>query len=158
MYVVGVPWTDPRAALLRQAMSVEMAARYGQRPGEEPAALHLDPADIVAVGLALEDDGTAVGHAALRQLRTLRAGVLEVKRVVVTPGGRGRGTAQLLMAWIERRALELGATRLVLQTGVRQPEAMALYERLGWTPIATYAPYEGLPMSRCYAKELTARN
>jgi GNAT superfamily N-acetyltransferase len=72
----------------------------------------------------------------------------------VVPGLRGRGLAGRLMTEAERLAVRLGFTRIRLETGVRQPEAIALYERAGFTPIPNYPPYDQWDMSRCYAKAL----
>jgi len=55
---------------------------------------------------------------------------LEVKRVYVEPGARGSGLSRALMAELERVAFDAGVGRLILQTGDRQPDAVALYEKL----------------------------
>ena len=47
-----------------------------------------------------------------------------------------------------------GAEVLVLETGLRQPEAIALYESSGYTPIAKFGFYRDSPTSRCYARGL----
>ena len=85
-------WDDPRAVALREAMDVEIQARYAGRavdPAAVGAALAVDPADIVATLILLSADGTPVGHAALRRLRD----DFEVKRVVVDAAQRGQGLA-----------------------------------------------------------------
>ncbi|RMI14282.1 GNAT family N-acetyltransferase [Cellulomonas triticagri] len=150
----AVDYTDPRAAALRAAMDEEMGARYADGPGLSAAgvaALTVDPATIRHTVLAVDADGTPIGHAALRDLR----GEWEVKRVVVAAAARGRGVGRAVMAELERLARAGGATRMILQTGDRQPEAEALYVAVGWTPIPAYAPYaDALPMSRCYARHL----
>jgi GNAT superfamily N-acetyltransferase len=154
--LMHVDYDDPRAAALRADMDAEMTARYTDPGGPglseaARAALALDPATIRCTVLALDHDGTPVGHAALRDLD----GQLEVKRVVVAPGHRGRGIGRAVMTEVERVARAAGAERLVLQTGDRQPEAEALYLALGWTRIPTYPPYAGaVPQSRCFARSL----
>lgn len=153
----SVDWFDPRAAQLRAVMDDEMHARYANHLPEGDSAfeadveraLHVDPADVVATVLALEPDGTPLGHAALRMLR----GEWEVKRVIVTEAARGRGVATAIMAELLRLAAAGGAARLILQTGDRQPEAVALYEKIGYTPIAIYEPYvKAIPFSLCFEK------
>lgn len=151
----SVDWADPRAAALRDAMDAEMGARYasaGPMSAEAHAALTVDPAAVRHVVLAVDRDGTAIGHAALRR----HGDEWEVKRVVVAAGHRGRGVGRAIMSEVERVARDAGAARVVLQTGDRQPEAEALYAALGWTPIPTYPPYDtALPLqSRCYEKRL----
>jgi GNAT superfamily N-acetyltransferase len=151
-----VSWDDPRAVALRQAMDEEMTVRYTVpgRPSisaEASRALAVDPSLVRATILAIDEDGSAIGHAALRVLN----GELEVKRVIVTGNQRGRGVGTTIMRGLEDIARELEASRLILQTGDKQPEAVALYERLGWTPIPIYEPYvTTIPFSLCYEKAI----
>jgi hypothetical protein len=58
------------------------------------------------------------------------------------------------MAALEQIATHEGWHRLRLETGTRQPEALALYERTGWTKVPAYGEYKSSPESRCYAKDL----
>src|ERR1700712_1737823 len=155
-----VAWNDPRAVAMREGMDEEMHARYATRmpagdteaAAKIDAALAVDPADVVATVLALDSDGTALGHAALRMLGT----EWEVKRVIVAAAARGRGVAIAIMAELARIAGEAGALRLILQTGDRQPEAVALYEKIGYSRIAIYEPYiEAIPFSICFEMVLT---
>ncbi|WP_292872917.1 GNAT family N-acetyltransferase [Microbacterium sp.] len=159
--IVEVPWSDPRADDLRAAMDVEMSARYHDRLDafDEDArlaaqeALTVDPADVLVTVLALDGQGAPVGHAALRDL----AGEFEVKRVYVAPAARGRGASRALMSALEDIAIARGARRLILQTGDRQPDAVALYEHIGYTRIPVFAPYLPIDFSICLAKDLTRR-
>jgi len=157
--LVQVPFDDPRAVRLRDDMDVEMTARYRDPGVVEPAelvaardaALHLSADVVLATLLVLDDEGTPVGHAALRR----RGEDGEVKRVVVVDGRRGSGIGRRIMAEVERLAREAGLRRLVLQTGSRQPDAVALYEKLGWTPIPLFEPYAStMPTSLTYEKVL----
>jgi len=158
----SVSWDDPRAVELRRQMDAEMTVRYSN-PGAPPepaeltarrnASLAVDPADVRATVLVLDTDGTPIGHAVLRELR----GEWEVKRVIVAEGTRGRGIGRTLMARLEEIAREAGVARLILQTGNRQPDAVALYEKIGYTPIPIYEPYiETIPFSLCYEKIIAA--
>ncbi|KQM16441.1 hypothetical protein ASF83_11500 [Plantibacter sp. Leaf171] len=155
--IESVSWDDERAVRLRAAMDEEMGARYAsawedwnaEAAQRAQAAFTVDPADIRATFLALVD-GEPVGHAALRRLGE----EWELKRVVTLPGHRGRGVSRLLIAAVEDAARAEGAERLILQTGDRQPEAVRLYEWLGYEPIPIYPPYEVIPMSLCYARQL----
>jgi hypothetical protein len=58
---------------------------------------------------------------------------------------------------VHRRAPSFGYARLVLETGVLQPEAIALYESAGYVPIARYGPYTDLDSSRCFAFDLASQ-
>jgi ribosomal protein S18 acetylase RimI-like enzyme len=72
----------------------------------------------------------------------------------VAPSCRGEGVSRVVLTELEARAGALGFGRLILETGVRQPEAMKLYETSGYEPIEPYGFYRTSPLSRCYAKAL----
>jgi GNAT superfamily N-acetyltransferase len=151
--VESVAWDDESAVALRAAMAAEMQHRYADRLAagvELPARMAVEGETVAFTGLAYSVDGVPVGHAALRWL----GADLELKRMYVAPSHRGRGVSVALLAAIERAARALGAPRIVLQTGDRQPDAVRVYERAGYTPIPIFAPYEALTYSRCFAKPL----
>jgi GNAT superfamily N-acetyltransferase len=158
--LVQVDWHDERAVALRAAMDDELGARYSDRFETFDAGtierferdFAVDPATIVATVLVLDASGEAVGHAALRALDD----ELEVKRVFVRSAVRGRGASRALMAELERIGLDRGAGRLILQTGDRQQDAVTLYERIGYTRIPIFPPYEAFEFSLCYEKPLPA--
>ena len=128
-------WDDPDVQRLTAAQQAELRARYegGQEPGTPPSA-----ADVAVVLVARDADGEAVGCGALRPLED---GVAEIKRMYVVPAARGRGMSKLLLAGLEAAARDRGWTTLRLETGPRQPEAVALYEGAGYRRIAAFAPY-----------------
>jgi GNAT superfamily N-acetyltransferase len=154
--VQSVAWNDTRAIDLRAAMDAEMEQRYLRalpEPAEtvtrRAAALAVDPASLVSTLLAVDNDGTPLGHAALRMHR----GDWEIKRVIVAKHQRGRGIARALMTTLHDIARSGGARRVILQTGEKQPEAVSLYAKLGYTPIPVYEPYlETMPSSLCFEK------
>lgn len=159
-YVEPVPWEDARAIELRRLMDIELTARYSG-PDDTPqaaalvadrnAALAVATADVRATVLVVAADGTPLAHAALRELR----GDWEVKRVVVGAASRGRGIGVALMTELELIARRAGRSRLILQTGDRQPDAVALYLKLGYTRIPIYEPYVAtMPFSMCFQKLL----
>jgi GNAT superfamily N-acetyltransferase len=154
-----VAWEDPRAVELRHWMDADLRERYGVGAGREPAevtakrarALAVSRSQVKAVFLALLPDGTPVGHIALRML----GGEWEVKRLLVLPTARRAGIAVALLGAVEEVARAAGAPRMILQAGDQQPEAVALYRKLGWSPIPVYEPYiETMPHSLCFEKPL----
>ena len=78
----------------------------------------------------------------------------EIKRMYTLPAMRGRGLAGRLLAALEDEARELGARRLVLETGERQPESLAVYRRAGFVEIPLFGEYVGSPLSICMEKHL----
>lgn len=81
-------------------------------------------------------------------------GDAELKRMYVVPSARGRGFARAILAELERTAAETGRKRAVLETGLAQPEAIALYQASGYYPVPKFGVYRSEPDSRCFAKML----
>ncbi len=122
-----------------------------------PPGMAVRPEEVVWTALACLGS-EAVGHVTLRRLPgtvPTPGEDLEIKRMFVAAGTRGTGIGRLLLAAAEQRATELGTPRLVLQTGDRQPDAVALYSRSGYTPIPLYEPYQDLHYAHCFEKRLT---
>jgi GNAT superfamily N-acetyltransferase len=85
-------------------------------------------------------------------IKVFDATTMEVKRMYVSSTERGKGIATEILKGLELWAIELGYTRCVLETGKRQPEAIALYEKNGYSKIPNYKPYVGIENSVCYEK------
>jgi len=128
-------WDDADVRRLTAAQQAELRARYegGQEPGTPPSA-----ADVAVVLVARDAGGETVGCGALRPLGD---GVAEIKRMYAVPAARGRGLSKLVLAGLEAAARDRGWTTLRLETGPRQPEAIALYDGAGYRPIAAFGPY-----------------
>ena len=141
-------------------MNLETGVMYekfvaGHSPEERAAmdsALSVDPGTISYTVIALDGD-EPVGHSALRPVGSTGQ-ELEVKKVYVAPSARGTGVAKQLMAHLEEIARASGVGTLVLQTGVLQVDAIALYEKIGYRPIAPFGAYAAIPGALCYEKTL----
>ncbi|WP_459718565.1 GNAT family N-acetyltransferase [Actinophytocola sp. KF-1] len=79
---------------------------------------------------------------------------VELKRMYVRPSFRGRGLARAVLAELERTAGAAGYTRLILETGSRQPEAIALYRSAGYTPVPAFGYYAEAPEAVHLGKSL----
>ena len=79
---------------------------------------------------------------------------IEVKRMFVLPGHRGKSLASKVLNELEHWAKELNYSSSVLETGLRQPEAIALYKKNRYTITPNYPPYEGMENSVCFHKLL----
>ena len=79
----------------------------------------------------------------------------EVKRMFVLPKFRGKGFAGAILSELEKWSKELGFEKCVLETGVKQPEAIALYNKSGYKISSNYGQYEGIENSICFAKFLS---
>ena len=96
-------------------------------------------------------DERAVGCGALRRHDDELG---EIKRMYVDPRVRGRGIGRRLLQALETEAVRQGLARVALETGVSQPEAIALYRRAGFRDCPPFAGYKPDPLSLFMMKEL----
>ncbi|HEY1131052.1 MAG TPA: GNAT family N-acetyltransferase [Roseateles sp.] len=78
----------------------------------------------------------------------------EIKRLFVLESLRGRGIAKLLMARLEGEVLARGVHLVRLETGIYQPEAIALYQRLGYVAREPFGEYAVDPLSVFFERVL----
>jgi putative acetyltransferase len=78
--------------------------------------------------------------------------VMEVKRMYVLPDQRGQGIAALVLTELEKWAKELQCKQCILETGLKQPEAIKLYQKCGYTIIPNYGQYKDVENSVCFEK------
>ena len=79
---------------------------------------------------------------------------MEVKRMYVLPSHRGKGFAAKILSELEKWTKELDYDSCILETGLKQPEAIALYKKSGYDIISNYGQYEGIENSVCFKKSL----
>jgi GNAT superfamily N-acetyltransferase len=139
------------AQRLISELNAELEARY---PEEGANFFRLDP-DEVAEGrgafLVAYLDDKPVGCGAVRMIEP---GVAEIKRMYVDPSLRGRRIGRQIVLALEAEAVQLGAKRIVLETGPRQPDAITMYAHTGFYEIPLYGEYIGSQFSVCMAKDL----
>jgi GNAT superfamily N-acetyltransferase len=136
-------------------VQAEYVARYGG-PDDTPLdpVMFEPPLGSFFVGYL---DGVPVVSGAWRRHGLAALGTTEtaeVKRMYVAPQARGLGLARQMLAHLEATAADAGARVMVLETGLRQPEAIALYESSGYTPVPGFGYYKDQPLSRCFGKRL----
>lgn len=147
----SVALDDPTARSMIEALNAELDARY---PEEGANHFRLDPDEVASgrgVFLLGYLEGRPVASGALRRLDERD---VEIKRMYVAPTVRGCGLGRQMLARLEVEARGLGARRLVLETGDRQVEAVALYESAGFVRIPRFGEYLDSPFSLCLAREL----
>jgi GNAT superfamily N-acetyltransferase len=79
---------------------------------------------------------------------------MEVKRMYVKNEDRGRGIASTILKALEQWASDLGYQRCILETGIRQLSAIALYKKNNYKVMNNYGQYTGVPESVCFEKQL----
>jgi GNAT superfamily N-acetyltransferase len=153
----AVPYRDPVAHELVVRVEEEYVRRYG---GRDEAVV--DPAEFeppTGSFLVAEVDGVPAGCGGWRVHGYAgEPGAVEVKRVYVEPAFRRRGLAQLVVAALEEDAAAAGHRAVVLNSGNRQPEALALYAALGYAPVPGYGIYAGMPGAVFLGKRLGERS
>jgi putative acetyltransferase len=151
LIITAEPFDSDDARRLIAGLDAGLAEVYPpeQRFGPNLKPEHLE--DGRGTFLVARDGGRAVGCGAIRVLDPMSA---EVKRMYVEPEVRGRGVGKAVMTALETAARRLGVQRLVLETGVHQDAAIALYERAGFTRIDCWGEYTSSPSSICYEKNL----
>jgi GNAT superfamily N-acetyltransferase len=105
---------------------------------------------IKSVIVAYEND-QPVGCGAIREYASK---IMEVKRMYTLPASRGRGVASKVLAELEKWAGELSYETCVLETGKKQPEAIHLYQKSGYSLIPNYGQYAGMENSVCFEKKI----
>ena len=151
-----VPITHPDAQMLIEAVQAEYVVRYGtQDQSPVDASDFEDPLGRFFVGYL---DGAPVATGAWRRssVRALGAQVtVEVKRMYVVPAAQRRGVASRMLAHLETTAAAAGIEAVVLETGMKQPEAIAFYLASGYEPIPGFGYYCGSDLSRCFGRRLS---
>lgn len=155
------PFDHPDAVKLNDQVQLEYAERYGDEGDITPLdATMFDPPRGLYL-LAYDDEGRPLATGGWRSQEENDEGYsdgdAEIKRMFVIPEGRGKGLARRLLAALEADARAAGRTRMVLETGDQQPEAIALYTSSGYTVCPKFGHYRTYDNSICMAKALAAR-
>lgn len=108
-------------------------------------------AGVLGVVVAYVGDAP-VGCGAFKQFSDTEA---EIKRMYVRPEYRGQRIAAKILAQLELWAIESGYHACVLETGFKQPEAIALYQRSGYEVIPNYGQYAEIGSSVCMRRSVT---
>jgi GNAT superfamily N-acetyltransferase len=148
MDLLMVAYESDVASELIEEVQLEYVARYGGRD-DSP----VDPAEFApprGMFLVGYDNDAAAVCGGWRSHGTYA----EVKRLYVRKEARGRGLARAMLAELERTALAAGHDRMILETGSRQPEAVALYRSAGYTDSPAFGHYAGAPLAVHLGKEL----
>ena len=139
---------NPDFRTLVQLLDQDLAERDGAEHGFYAQFNKIANLDHVVVAYQA---GEPVGCGAFKPFET---DSVEIKRMFVQPAHRGQGVAQAVLAELEKWAAELDYSACVLETGKKQPEAIALYQRSGYALTPNYGQYIGVENSVCMRKAL----
>lgn len=161
MEIRPVRYDHPDAVALDALVQQEYARRYGDDGDITPLAPEMFAPPRGAYLIAY--DGTrplATGGWRLQEdtAEGYEIGDAEIKRMFVLDEARGRGLARRILAALEADARAAGRTRMVLETGTKQPEALELYASSGYvTAEKKFGLYRTYQDSRCMTKSLVER-
>jgi GNAT superfamily N-acetyltransferase len=157
-----VGYRHPDAVRLVEEVQAEYVVRYGGPDGAHIDGRQFDPPDgVFAVGYC---DRVPVAMGGWRRLpaedpaTSWADPVAELKRMYVSQRMRGAGFARAMLAYLERSAAEHGMRWLVLETGSKQPEALALYQSAGYADVPPFGFYAGRELARHLGKQLDGRS
>ncbi|HBV17896.1 GNAT family N-acetyltransferase [Chryseobacterium carnipullorum] len=122
------------------------------RDGEDHEFYHqFNSIDMLKNCVVIYSEDIAVGCGAFKPFSE---DTVEIKRMYTHTESRGKGFASKILGELEIWAKEEGYSQCVLETGIKQPEAIALYEKSGYKRIPNYGQYIGVDNSVCYEKEV----
>jgi putative acetyltransferase len=151
---IGVESPDqPEIAALLESSNGYMAALYPAESNHLLDIASLMRKEVTFVVARI--DGLAMGCGAVVDSGE---GWAELKRMFVSPAARGHKLGRRLLEKLEAIAGERGATKLRLETGGKQPEALALYASSGFVEIGPFGEYRPDPLSIFMEKPITARD
>jgi len=133
---------------LVQQLDADLKIRDGE---DAPFFAQFNKIDAIKYVAVAYDNHQAVGCGAIKEYSD---GVMEVKRMFVLPEKRGQGIASAVLKELEKWSKELHFNKCILETGTKQPEAIALYKKNNYRQIPNYAQYENVATSVCFEKEL----
>ncbi len=146
--ITEIPGDSKEISEMSVSLHADLELRYGKGSIEEFVE---ENKFMIKFYAAVDEDGNAAACGALREFDGDTA---EIKRMYVKDEFRGRGLSKLILKQLEETALKLNYSRIVLETGLKQPEAMNLYEKYGYTKIEPYGKHKDDPDSVCYEKLL----
>lgn len=122
------------------------------RDGEEHSFYdQFNKLDNIKYVIVAFDNEMPIGCGAIKEYRE---DTMEIKRMFVPPNGRGNGIATNILIELEHWAKELFYSKCILETGVKQPEAIGLYKKNGYKIIENYGQYKNVKNSVCFEKIL----
>lgn len=137
--------------VLTHLLDTELNARYGKA---QAAYDRHNVIDLIETALVGYEEGVPVACGCFKKIDDT---TVEIKRMFVKSEYRRRGFSVQILGELEAWAGQLGFETTRLETGKGQPEAIALYAKMGYAIIPNFAPYMGMENSVCMAKTIKER-
>lgn len=133
---------------LVRALDKDLAIRDGE---DHSFYAQFNKIDAIKHAIVAYENNEPVGCGAIKEYSS---DSMEVKRMFVPEDKRGRGIASIVLKELENWASELGYKRCLLETGKKQPEAIALYKKNDFQIIPNFGQYANVENSVCFEKIL----
>jgi GNAT superfamily N-acetyltransferase len=146
VHITQADSSHPDFISLVKLLDAELAERDGS---DHSFYAQFNKSDLIKYVVIAYENDTPVSCGAIK---VFDAQCMEVKRMYTVKDQRGKGWAAKVLRELEKWAAELGYERCVLETGKRQPEAIALYKKSGYRIIPNYGQYAGVDNSVCFEK------
>ncbi len=137
---------DPDFQKLVKELDKDLAIRDG---ADHAFFAQFNKIDLIKYVVLAYDHEEAVGCGAIKEYEPH---TMEVKRMFVPPDKRGKGIASIVLTALETWAKELGYQKCILETGIKQPEAIRLYHKNNYKVIKNYGQYAAVESSVCFEK------
>jgi GNAT superfamily N-acetyltransferase len=147
--LIRTDFHNPHFQELVRALDAELSIMDGDEHGFYAQFNKIDTLRFAVVAL---ENHEPVGCGAIKPISE---DTMEVKRMYVSVKNRNRGIAALILAELERWARELNSSKCILETSIKQPDAIALYKKCGYGRIPNYDQYANDKNSICFEKMLT---
>lgn len=149
--MVKIERTDSSSAdfqMLVKLLDADLAIRDGE---EHAFYAQFNKTDQLKQVIVLYENEIPIACGAIREWAD---GVMELKRMFVQTTSRRKGFAKLVVANLENWTAELGYHTCILETGKNQPEAIALYQKIGFVITPNYGQYANIENSVCMQKKV----
>lgn len=151
LYILRTDFTHPDFQKLVAALDKHLVDRYGDA---QNFYAQYNGISMIRHAVVAYLGAEPVGCGAFKEYEP---GVAEVKRMYVPPAHRGQGIAGLVLQVVEQWAAEEGYHTCILETGIKQPEAIRLYQKSGYASIPNFGQYAGVDNSVCFEKKLISK-
>ena len=139
---------NPDFIKLVKELDTELALRDGR---EHAFYNQFNKIDQIKFAVVAYENNQPVGCGAIKEYDP---DTMEIKRMYTSPASRGKGIATKVLTELERWAAERAFKKCLLETGKKQPEAIALYKKNGYHLVPNYGQYAGMENSVCFEKEV----
>jgi GNAT superfamily N-acetyltransferase len=133
---------------LVKLLDADLAIRDGE---DHSFYAQFNKIDLIKYAVVAYENNIPLGCGAIK---AFDANTMEIKRMYVKPESRGKGIASKILSELEAWASELSYNKCLLETGIKQPEALRLYTKNGYERIPNYGQYSDIIGSLCFEKEL----